>query len=517
MQVKFNHINIKQMKRILLKQLLVAVTIVMLFTQCKKELLTIEPTIPLISVDNYYQTEAQAINAVNATYTPLSAIYNGAAWHLGDIMSDDADLGGGGGGDGAETAELDNFSVTSFNPIINIMWAQCYYGILRSNLVVERVPLVPVMNEDVRKRCVGEGRFLRALYYYHLVRLFGDVPLYTNVITAEESANIARSPKEQVYTQIITDLDSAIAKLPDTYDADNKGRATKGAAQGLLASVYLTLGDKANAALAAKAVIDNSAAYGYGLWSDYADNFNLDKENGKESLFEVQYRSGGGTFSIYSVGSNINTFFGPREQRVVAERGYGFEVPTRDFVDQYEKTGAAYSTIIDLRRNRSIWIPGDSYGTYVQPASLIGSPFGFNVKKYFVPVDNTNGDAGQWRSALNVPIMRYAEVLLTYAEAAGPVMGKPYADEVRARAGLAPLPTGLSDAQWLEAMYKERRLEFAFEMHRWYDLLRHPDPNYFITVMTAAGKTNIQPKHRYMPIPQAERDKNSSLTQNPGY
>jgi len=148
---------------------------------------------------------------------------------------------------------------------------------------------------------------------------------------------------------------------------------------------------------------------------------------------------------------------------------------------------------------------------------LIVSPFGFNVKKYFVPVDNTNGDAGQWRSALNVPIMRYAEVLLTYAEAAGPVMGKPYADEVRARAGLAALPTGLSDAQWLEAMYKERRLEFAFEMHRWYDLLRHPDPNYFITVMTAAGKTNIQPKHRYMPIPQAERDKNSNLTQNPGY
>ena len=96
-------------------------------------------------------------------------------------------------------------------------------------------------------------------------------------------------------------------------------------------------------------------------------------------------------------------------------------------------------------------------------------------------------------------------------------MGKPYADEVRARAGLNPLPNGLSEAQYLDAIYTERRHEFGFEMHRWYDLLRHPDPNYFITVMQAAGKTNIQAKHRYMPIPQGERDKNPNLTQNEGY
>jgi hypothetical protein len=113
--------------------------------------------------------------------------------------------------------------------------------------------------------------------------------------------------------------------------------------------------------------------------------------------------------------------------------------------------------------------------------------------------------------------MRYAEVLLIYAEAAGPALGKPYADLVRNRAGLSPLPTGLTDAQYLEAIYLERRHEFAFEMHRWYDLLRHPDPNYFLNVMRASGKTNIQPKHRYMPVPQGERDKNKNLTQNEGY
>jgi hypothetical protein len=480
--------------------------------------LSFDPTIPLALVDNYYKDEAEAVKAVNSIYTPLSAIYNGAAWHLGDIMSDDADLGGGGGGDGIETAELDNFNVTSFNPIINLMWGQCYFGILRANLVVERVPLVPVMSETVRNKSLGEARFLRALYYYHLVRLFGDVPLYTNVITVDESSKISRAPKQQVYDQIIADLKIAETLLPATYNTADKGRATVGAAKGLLASVYLTLGDKTNAAAKAKEVIDNSGIYGYGLWADYADNFKLENENGKESLFEVQYRSGGGTYQDFGAGSKINTFFGPREQNIVATAGYGWEVPTRDFVDQYEKTGAAYNTIIDKRRDRSIWIPGDKYkNLYTQPASLTGSPFGFNVKKFFIPIDNASGDDGQWRSALNVPIMRYAEILLIYAEASGPAAGRSSVNLVRARAGLSDLPTGLSDAAWLASIYKERRLEFGFEMHRWYDLLRHPDPNYFVTVMKAAGKTNCAPKHRYMPIPQSERDKIANLTQNEGY
>ena len=195
----------------------------------KKSLLEIEPTIPLITVDNYYKNEVEAVNGVNAAYTPLSAIYNGAAWHLGDIMSDDTDLGGGGGGDGLETAELDNFNVTSFNPIIGTLWAQSYFGILRANLVIERVPSVPVMNPAVRIRSIGEGHYLRALYYYHLVRTYGDVPLYTNVITAEQAATIARSPKSQVYDTIIMDLKKAETLLPNTNnDINNKGRATAG-------------------------------------------------------------------------------------------------------------------------------------------------------------------------------------------------------------------------------------------------------------------------------------------------
>lgn len=503
------------------KQLLTPLVLMLLLAGvlvgCKKNILQVDPTIPVVSVDNFYQTEADIVNATNAVYTPLSAIYNGAAWHIGDIMSDDTDLGGGGGGDGLETAELDNFTVTSFNPIINLMWAQCYFGIFRANIVLEKAPGVAVMSEAVRRRSLGEARFLRALYYFNLVRVFGDVPLYTNIISADEALNIGRSPISQVYTQIITDLQQAETLLPNTYGPNDKGRATAGSAKGLLAKVYLTRGDKPLAAQKAKEVIDNRALYGYDLWPDYADNFKLETENGRESLFEVQYRSGGGQWSDFGAGHKLNTFFAPRAQDIVQSSGYGWNVPTLDLVNNYERTGPGLNTIIDRRRQPSMWMPGDQFGTYTQPAQLVGSPNGFNVRKYFVPITNVAGDNGGWTCALNVPIMRYAEVLLIYAEAAGPALGKPFADQVRARAGLSPLPAGLTDAQWLDAIYKERRVEFAFEMQRWYDLLRHPDPNYFVNVMRAHGKTNIQAKHRFMPIPQGERDKNPNLTQNEGY
>jgi len=504
-----------QKKRII--HYFILLTLCLSLTQCKKSLLDVNPTIPISTLDDYYQNETEAINAVNATYTPLSALYNGSAWHIGDIMSDDTDLGGGGGGDGTETAELDNFTVTSFNPIVSLMWAQCYFGILRANLVIDKVPQVPVMTASIRKRSIGEGHYLRALYYYHLVRVFGDVPLYTNVINVEQAATISRSPKEDVYNQIIEDLKIADTMLTARTSGNDKGRATAGAAKGLLAAVYLTIGDKPNAALYAKQVIDSSAVYGYDLWSDYGDNFKLENENGKESMFEVQYRSGGGQFNDYGAGQKLNCFFAPRFQDIVQSRGYGWNVPTKDFADSYSKTGADYNTIIDKRRNRSMWIPGDTYDTYTQPAQLVGSPIGLNIRKYFVPIANTLGDNGGWTCALNVPIMRYSEVLLIYAEAAGISLGKQYADIVRARAGLTPLSSSLSDSQYLEAIYNERRHEFAFEMHRWYDLLRHPNQNYFIDVMRASGKTNIQTKHRYMPIPQSERDKNANLTQNEGY
>lgn len=498
------------MKKIVSSLLLAAG--MLLASSCGEDFLALEP-FDTLTTENFYRNQTEAIAAVTAVYQPLQPLYNGAAWHIGDIMSDETDLGGGGGGDGLETLELDNFTVTSFNPVIRLFWQQCYLGIQRANIAIQRIPDVPGMSATIRNRLLGEARFLRAFYYFQLVRLFGDVPFYLEPIGLVESQRISRTAANVVYDQIIRDLQEAIGLLPATRSVGNEaGRVNRWGAHALLANVYLTLNRRPDAAAQALAVINSGV---YSLNANYAHNFDLQRENGPESLFEVQYRNAGQQWNDFGQGQKLNTFFAPRGQNIVQAAGYGWNVPTLDHLAQYDRNPAG--EIIDRRRPVSMWMPGDQFENYTQPAQLVGSPHGLNIRKYFIPISNVEGDAGGWSAALNVPIIRYSEVLLMYAEAAGPATGKPFADQVRQRAGLPPLPAGLSQDQWIEAIYKERRVELAFEMKRWYDLLRHPDPQYFIRVMQAHGKTNVAPRHRFMPIPQTEIDINPNLTQNPGY
>lgn len=465
-----------------------------------------------ITEDNFYQTEEDAIKATNAVYTPSQGLMNGAGWQLLDIMSDNADKGGGGANDAAEIFELDQFTLQATNVNVLTYYTQCYQGIQRANIVLERVPKITKMSGDIRKRCIGEAQFLRGWYYYMLVRLFGDVPYYTNPITLTESYAIARTPATKVYDGIIADLKAAGDSLPATrYTGDDRGRVNKWAAKGMLASVYLTLGRKSDAADAALEVVNSGV---HALNGDYKSNFDVSTENSIESLFEIQYRNAGQVWNNYGQSSVLNCWLAPRAQNVVASSGYGFDIPTLDFVSKYQRN--ASGVIIDKRRAVSIWIPGDKYGDYTQPSALEGSPNGFNVRKYFVPISNTDADAGGWSCSGNVPVLRYAEVLLILAEAKGPADGLQYINQIRNRAGLPQVQTGLSESAYLETVYAERQLELSFEMHRWFDLIRHPDPNYMVTVMQAQGR-NAQDKHKLMPIPQTERDKNPNLTQNTGY
>jgi hypothetical protein len=480
-------------------------------TACQKDYLDVKPN-DRISDENFYTTQDAAVQAVTAIYSSSTPLFNGAGWQLLDIMSDNSDKGGGGANDGVEVFELDQFTLNSQNPLVRTYFAQCYQGIQRANIALERIPGI-TMGAEIKNRSIGEAYFFRGFYYYMLVRLFGDVPLFTSPITPGQSYTIARSPKALVYETIVKDLDSAAKCLPATrYTGDNRGRVNKWAAKGLLASVYLTQQDKVNAARLADEVINSGV---YTLNANYADNFDIYKENGPESLFEIQYRSSGGTFRFDEPGSSMNTFFAPRGQDLVINTGYGFNIPTPEFVAKYEKENGV---IIDKRRAASIWMPGDKdpYSTYVQPASLEGSPNGYNVRKYYIPASNAAASKDGWSASNNVNVLRYAEVLLIAAEAKGPAAGLPFINQVRKRAGLPDLQMNLSDADYLEAVYKERQLELCFEMNRWFDLLRHPDPNYMVKTMNAQGK-NAQDKHKLMPIPQDERDKNPNLTQNPGY
>jgi hypothetical protein len=456
---------------------------------CGEKYLDLKPT-DTITTESFYQTESDAIQATTACYAQLNrgGQYNYALWGIGEIMSDNSFTGGGGGGDGAEEIQLDFFNIPSSNPMTTRLWNGSYVGIGSCNLVLQKVPGIANMDATLRKRCLGEAQFLRAKYYFDLVRAYAD-------------SRLPRSPEADIYAQIILDLTTAIDNLPGSYSGPDLGRATKWAATGLLAKVYLTQGNKASAATRAREVIAGS---GKSLWADYGDNFKVANENGKESLFEVQYVNGLNEYTFDGLGFAGNEFFAPRGQGLVPQGGYGFNIPETEFVQGYE-TG-------DKRKAVTIWSPGDAYPagstTTAQPARLTGSPDGYNCKKWFVGKTNTN----VWDSPLNFPVLRLSEIYLILAEAVGPTQeGLNAINLVRTRAGLPNLTAATPN--FTDAVIKERRYELAFEDDRWFDLKR-TGKLFTLPALIAKG---VKPFSDKLPIPQSERDANPSLTQNTGY
>ena len=491
---------------------------------CTEKFLDESPSDKITDV-NYYQTQTDALQAVTAAYSELAKAgqYNAALWAI-DITSDISVTGGDDGNDGVEYKQLEAFSPPSTNKVASQLWGGCFVGIQRANLILQKVPGITSMDPAIQRRCLGEAQFLRAKYYFDLVRVYGDVPLFTTPPSTAPEVNIARTPAAQVYVQIEKDLTDAIGNLPATYTGDDVGRATKWAATALLAKVYITEGKKPEAAQRANEVIKNS---GKSLWANYGDNFKIENENGKESLFEVQFVSGKNfeNFGYTQNGPGFagNEFFGPRGANQTPGSGYGFNIPEPDFVAGYEAG--------DTRKSVTIWQPGDVYPDgKKQSARVTGSPFGYNCRKWFVGKVNTS----IWDSGLNIPVLRLAEMYLIVAEGLGNTPeGLEALNVVRRRA--FGLPTGTpsakdlpaSTADFTGAVLRERKYELAFEFDRWFDLKRyHKTPYGLIPVMTAQANylkaLGIQrsiPTERNLvfPIPQSELNANPGLKQNDGY
>ncbi len=482
---------------------------------CTKDYLNVRPT-DTVTADNFYKTQTDAIQATTAAYSQLqqNGMFNYSLWGIGDVMSDNSFLGGGGAADGIEFQQLDGFSIPATNPLTTNHWQRAYLGVGQANQVLLHVPDI-TMDATIKNRCLGEAEFLRALYYFYLVRGFGDVPLVlTPAATAAEAASQTRTPAAQVYAQIITDLKDAITKLPaGPYTGDDLGRATKWSATALLAKVYLTQGDLPNAATQARAVLAGS---GKALWPNFADNYKVESENGQESLFEVQFKNGLSNYSTDGPGSVMNEFWGARffgSPYVVASGGYGFNVPEKDLVAGYAAG--------DTRRAATLFAPGDKYPDgQVQPATLIGNPNGYSIRKQYVGTVNVNN----WDSPLNFPVLRLSEVYLILAEAVGPTAeGLEAINKVRRRAFGLPIntPAAAVDfpaappgfANFKAAVIQERRLELAFEDDRWYDLKR---TGTLVSTLKAQGKA-VQEFNNLLPIPQTEINVNANLKQNPGY
>ena len=457
--------------------------------------------------------EASAVALINGAYQPLQRpkLYNMRIWTL-DIIAGNSEVGAGGGTDGIETITLANFVATADNASALDIWRGPNPGILYCNTVLESVPAMDI-DADLKNRILGEARFLRAHYYFILVQLFGDVPMSISTPQPGDNLMPSRTDRMTIYNEvIIPDLKEAVTLLPvrESYSGSDIGRASKGAAAGMLAKVYLTLG-MYEESLAMSMLVEE---LGYMLNADYSDAFGGEErhKNTGESLFEVQYYglTKAGFWDDENQASWLSTYMGPRNSGWVGG-AYGWNQPTQEFVDSYEEG--------DLRKDKTILYEGcPPFDGMQYKASW--SNTGYNVRKFLVPLSvspdyNTN--------SAGFVVLRFADVLLMKAEALNELGRTQEAEEplyrVRRRAGLTNRSDveGLSQAAMREKIRHERRIELAFEGHRWFDMVRWDGGQYALDFLHTIGKSNAAVKHLLFPIPQKERDANPNLTQNPGY
>lgn len=528
-----------------------------------------EPTPGQTNLADYYTTWQAALENVNAAYTPLAWEYQGtyyAEWFIGDIVSDDALKGGQYiQSDMADVYDMENWKTQTDNELLLQYYRAKYQGIQRCNLVLERVPgMDPELFDEEEYQCVdglqeriiGEAYFLRAFYYFQLVRVYGGVPLVLNNLLTDADWQQPRATAEAVYDQIVDDLTEANKRLwlrSDSRFADtDMGRATKGAAQAMLLKVNLYRHQYEEARAWGDSIILSNE---YDLETNYADNWLLENENGVESVFEIQYMedpsSDYGEGNGFSRGTFTQILTRSRSQDPMfgSNAGWGFNKPTHNLYDEYEEG--------DPRRDVTIW---DATGHMTNESEEIycGTPYCSRKYAWYTTdadgnVTGANTLAHASRGPLNYKLIRYADVLLMYAEACVGADGAGKCgktaiqalNEVRQRARAnAADPDALPDypgysikvngqeiaePTWEQAIRHERRVELAMEGHRWFDICRWGgfDGQGVKAHMDAYAATESQEardemadfvagKHELFPIPEEERMLNP-MEQNPGY
>ena len=471
-----------------IKQLLLIIAMCTTVYSCKKSFLDLSP-ISNANTGIFYKTEADFEVAVNAAYATLYVIYDPEeAVSYGEIRSDNATLYAVAGIQGDKWAIRDH-TETASNTLIYQYWQDYYKALFNINNVLGQIDGAAGLDQAYTNRVKGEMMFLRGLYYYNMVQLWGEVPLVTKVTSAEESYGIPRFFVADVYAQIVSDLKFAVDNLPLADAVPAPGRASKGAAETVLGKVYLSMGDKANAATVLMDVYNSNK---YQLLPSYASLWGPTVKNTKESIFEIQFL-GGSASTPYSP---YWTAFSPVTNGVITAYGGGINQVTDNLYNEYEPG--------DPRRDMSI-----DTGYKNNNGDFVPIKFPKKWEDSGAPVSGTKE-----LSRNNFMVLRYADVLLLLTEATG---DPKYMNQVRARAGL-PLfgDAGYPTTQYTTldlALQHERRVELALEFHRYFDLLRVGNA---VSVLNASGKTVTRDKLLF-PIPQYVITQNSTITQNPGY
>jgi starch-binding outer membrane protein, SusD/RagB family len=457
---------------------------------CKKSYLDVEP-IDRYTTFNFIKTESEVNEASVGLYRSLVPIYTNSIWTFGEMLSDNSSIRFNPSANDANINSygLDHFLGNSNESTLADTYRDSYNGISRSNFLLQSIPDVVFTTDSIKNMRIGEGKFFRAFHYFNLVRLYGDVPLVTKVFQNPSEQNPIDYPRvavQRIYEEVILpDAIDAVAKLPQTVPANQRGRLTKPAAQMLLGKVYLTL------KRFPEALTNFDAVTGYTLNTNYAANFTPATKNGVESIFELQVlpvAANAGGYSLAFMGrwapwGTGSTFWGGGSNA----QG-GLNQPTRNLRWSYEFADSN-------RRKASIRLVPFTVNGVVDSVACFSKFSYFNAA--------TNANDAQW------PIYRFAETLLSRAECLNEA-GFPNAqaftllNQVRSRAGLLPKTQGNSNpllainsqADFRLAIEHERRVEFAGEGHRWFDLVRTDRAT---AVMTAHGveeksiKTHVPP------------------------
>lgn len=495
---------------------------------CKKSFTDLTPK-SSYSDANYFKTSQQFNAAVTAAYAPLRDVVVND-YLMSEMRSDNAiyqSILSNRGTAYTDRERLCEFMDASTDSYTASEWQYCYQVISRANIVISRLPAATAVSADTATLCDGQSKFLRALMYFKLVRLFGGVPLFLHEVKTPEDAFLPRSTVDQVYAQIVADATDAIKELPAPAAFPQTGAATKGSATVLLADVYVYLKKYADAVT----LLNTLPAMGYALNANYSDAFLPTNKNGKESLFEVQFL--GGTTTGATPNPLVYHFL-PRSTSTALVTSLainntstgGWNTPTQDLINTYEAGDKRLDASIGIAEgvyNASDYFTYSAVKSVVgyagPPAGKVAVPY---TKKYVHTPPAVSGNSDDF------PIYRYSEALLLLAEALNEQGLSPLVplNAVRARAGLAAI-TATDQATLRTAILHERRVELAFEDKRWHDLVRSGTA---VAVMNAFGatlKTQLSyfPADSYVvtsnkllyPLPQAEVDLNTKLTQNPGY
>jgi len=473
---------------------------ILLFTSCKK-FLSVDPPYAQ-DADNYFQTPDDYNRALTGAYDMLQGSFL-SLW-IGEIASDNSIAGGESVNDSQGLHQIDNMTHGGVNNELRNIMRWNYTGITRVNYIMENKDNIDFPE---KQHILAEARFLRAYYYFELVKFFGDVPLIIDKrIGIEEAQQLPRAPKTEVYAQIEADLNFAIGVLNPV--AAQKGRATKGAAQALLGKAYLYQ-KKYSEAVTILDEVRNSGLYS--LIPNYADLFSVSNEDNSETVFDVQYTGleGGGYGCLICLEGNaapgfqgIRQYNGP-----VYGDGNSYNLPTQELYNAFSP--------IDPRRGHTILDIEAFIASQPDPSSITygigaGGHTGYYNNKYIKRQGEIGLPDNDLTSPVNYRVIRYADVLLMAAEAhfhlGNNQTAQQLVNQVRVRAGVPGIPV-----QSLNDIYKERRFELSGEGHRFFDLVRTEQAAQYITGF-------IPGKHELFPIPQVEIDlAGGNGQQNSGY